>query len=385
MKNQPVQILLVENEKAQVELVRRAFEFYPGKYSLAIVSSVKQARKYLAKSTPALIITELLLPDGKGTDLLQIKEKGSRIPVVMLTDPGKEQVAGEGIKSGALDYVVKSESTVANMPYIVEHALREWSHLIEHKRAVEELKRANEKILELQKATIEEERLRAILQIIGAITHDLNQPLMALLGIMDLMKISKERPEKLDQYMARLEEAGLRIADFVKEIQATRHYETEPCLNESSIILSDQKINILSVVNSDDDFERINVILKDEKNIHVSRARLFDEAMEISGSVQIEVILLDCSLPEENGLDFFRRLQNEGIDIPVMVMTGLGDEIVASQIIRAGAYHCLQKENLTDEALLGSIDNVRDKARLKREKKALEKMADKSFRARSKR
>ncbi|OHB33766.1 MAG: hypothetical protein A2X84_03140 [Desulfuromonadaceae bacterium GWC2_58_13] len=56
--------------------------------------------------------------------------------MVILTGQGDEQVAVEAIKRGALDYVVKSMDSFADLPYIVERSRREWRRIVDHRRAV---------------------------------------------------------------------------------------------------------------------------------------------------------------------------------------------------------------------------------------------------------
>lgn len=75
-----------------------------------------------------------------------------------------------------------------------------------------ELRKTNEKILKQQKAVIEEERLKVLLQMAGATAHELNQPLMALLGNIELMEMNDDIPEKLAKYTTRIKEAGVRIS-----------------------------------------------------------------------------------------------------------------------------------------------------------------------------
>ena len=60
-----------------------------------------------------------------------------------MTSYGNEQVAVEAIKSGALDYVVKSPEAFADMPHTVTRALHEWKLLQERKRAEEALEFQN--------------------------------------------------------------------------------------------------------------------------------------------------------------------------------------------------------------------------------------------------
>ena len=145
MSEQRVQILLVEDEEDHAELVRRAFEPRSGKFSLAVAMNLKEAKEYLAKSTPDLLIADLHLPDGNGAELLAAKEERPQFPVVIMTSHGDEQAAVEAMKGGALDYVVKSELTFAHMPHIAERALREWALIIEHSHAEEALRESEEK------------------------------------------------------------------------------------------------------------------------------------------------------------------------------------------------------------------------------------------------
>ncbi len=69
----------------------------------------------------------------------------------------------------------------------------------ELKKSVMGLKKANKEILEQQKEVIEEERLKVLLELAGATAHELNQPLTALLGSIELMEMNKDSPEKMAQ------------------------------------------------------------------------------------------------------------------------------------------------------------------------------------------
>lgn len=66
----------------------------------------------------------------------------ARYPVVLMTSHGNEQVAVEAMKAGAVDYVVKSAATLADMPNIVERALRQWQHIVARQQAEERFAKA---------------------------------------------------------------------------------------------------------------------------------------------------------------------------------------------------------------------------------------------------
>jgi two-component sensor histidine kinase len=98
------------------------------------------AREFLAGSTPDLMITDLQLPDGKGAELLDEGRGPREFPVVVMTSHGDEKIAVQAMKSGALDYIVKSAESLADMPRAAARTLREWRHIMERRRVEEQLK-----------------------------------------------------------------------------------------------------------------------------------------------------------------------------------------------------------------------------------------------------
>lgn len=128
-------VLLVEDEAAHAELVRRAFEERGDATCLSIVSSLAEARAYLTSNhPPMLIIADWRLPDGDGLDLLQVDREHMIAPIVLMTSHGNERIAVEAMKAGALDYVVKSDETLADMPHLAARAIREWKSEKERER-----------------------------------------------------------------------------------------------------------------------------------------------------------------------------------------------------------------------------------------------------------
>src|SRR5687767_5554252 len=68
-----------------------------------------------------------------------------------------------------------------------------------------------------------------------------------------------------------------------------------------------------------------------------------------------DCILLDYHLPGTDGLELLRDLRNSGVTLPVVALTGLGDEEVAVGLMKAGAADYLNKNALTSERLERSL------------------------------
>ncbi len=258
-----------------------------------------------------------------------------------------------------------------------EKALELTTHHL--KQTVEDLKNANQKILDQQKSVIEEERLKVLLQMAGATAHELNQPLTALLGNIEMMGLYRNDPVKLFDHVAFIEEAGQRISNIVKKIQSIHHYETKPYDTNTAILNFDQKIIILSVEDTDKDFETINSLLINHSQVHLARAKSNAEAIKLLKNKEFDLIFLDYMLPDGNGLELLRIMNQKKIDIPVVVITGQGDDLIAAQIIQEGAYDYLPKSRISEKSISRIITNTLEKVRLKKEiKLAHKKMAEMS-------
>jgi sigma-B regulation protein RsbU (phosphoserine phosphatase) len=67
------------------------------------------------------------------------------------------------------------------------------------------------------------------------------------------------------------------------------------------------------------------------------------------------LVLLDLSLPDSQGLDTFRALRGAGVQLPVVVLTGLDDEALAVQAVREGAQDYLVKGQTDGRRLLHAL------------------------------
>jgi PAS domain S-box-containing protein len=144
MSPKEIHILLVEDSEIHAELIRDSLFSWNTSIRLSIVSTLALARAFLAENLPDLALIDLMLPDGKGTELLCADREQATFPAVLLTASGDEQTAVEAMKSGALDYLVKGAATFCELPHVVERILREWDNIIRRRKAEEELRTREE-------------------------------------------------------------------------------------------------------------------------------------------------------------------------------------------------------------------------------------------------
>ena len=100
-------ILVVEDSADARELIRCALG---EDYELSLAASLAQAREWLRRQTPDLILLDLRLPDGMGFELcaeLQAHATTCNIPLVFLTSIGETPSKVMAFSLGADDYVEK--------------------------------------------------------------------------------------------------------------------------------------------------------------------------------------------------------------------------------------------------------------------------------------
>lgn len=64
----------------------------------------------------------------------------------------------------------------------------------------------------------------------------------------------------------------------------------------------------------------------------------YDCLKRLDGDGKFDLILLDYSLPGIDGLETLRKINKDDHDIPVIMVTGHGNESVATEAIKMGRF-----------------------------------------------
>jgi signal transduction histidine kinase len=115
------------------------------------------------------------------------------------------------------------------------------------------------------------------------------------------------------------------------------------------------KVQILYIEDNPGDASLLKIYLKSagiKHDLHLSDT--FYEGVEIAEVNPIDLVLLDLSLPDSHGFKTLTNFLAKFPKIPVIVMTGLSDDIVGNQSIKAGAQDYLVKGEF-DSNLLGRV------------------------------
>ncbi len=103
-------VLLVEDDPSLGQLLTEELE--ADGYAVVGAATVQDARKALKEQRPALIVSDLRLPDGDGMQVLAFQQaEHPGIPFIVITAFGTVDQAVEALQAGADDFLTKPLST----------------------------------------------------------------------------------------------------------------------------------------------------------------------------------------------------------------------------------------------------------------------------------
>jgi len=119
----------------------------------------------------------------------------------------------------------------------------------------------------------------------------------------------------------------------------------------------DKKIEILLIEDNPGDANLIEDLLEEFANYsyEIKNVATLNEGLSLLKERPFDVILLDLGLPDSDGIDTFLSIYRENPLLPIIILTGLDDEIFGSYAVEKGAQDYLVKGQTDDRLLRSSI------------------------------
>ncbi len=120
-----MKILYVEDNPLDAELLVTALKRQTPPMDCRIAGSLKEGLSILDQRPDIdLALIDIVLPDGSGLELLkEIRQMAPAPATVILTGAGDEESAVAALKTGADDYIVKSDGYLQRLPMLLKDAL----------------------------------------------------------------------------------------------------------------------------------------------------------------------------------------------------------------------------------------------------------------------
>jgi len=92
-----------------------------------------------------------------------------------------------------------------------------------------------------------------------------------------------------------------------------------------------------------------------------------DEAISKASQGAYDLALVDHQLPGASGHELIGTMREAVPELPIVMLTGHGDEKLAVEVMKAGAYDYLRKHDLDPSILARVVRNVLERSRLENE------------------
>jgi DNA-binding response OmpR family regulator len=124
--DEEVRVLFIEDDPAVAEMYKLKLEL--DGYTVNVAKDGEEGLSIANQSPPDIIFLDTRLPKMDGFAVLERLRSADRtreIPVIILSNYGERELVDRGLKLGALEYLIKSQTTPANLSRGVEGWLKE--------------------------------------------------------------------------------------------------------------------------------------------------------------------------------------------------------------------------------------------------------------------
>jgi Flp pilus assembly CpaE family ATPase len=121
--------------------------------------------------------------------------------------------------------------------------------------------------------------------------------------------------------------------------------------------MEDKIMKVLLIEDNPGDARLIREMLAEERRVSfdLERADRLSIGLGHLAKGEIDVVLLDLSLPDSQGLNTFVRVHAQAPEVPIIALTGLDDEELAVEAVRQGAQDYLVKGQVDSSLLVRSM------------------------------
>lgn len=120
-----VNVLFIEDDPTVAQMYKLKLEL--DGYQVTVASDGEQALELATSNPPDIVFLDIRLPKMDGLAVLEKLrdiENTKQVPVVILSNYSERELVERGLKLGALEYLIKSQTTPAKLAGGVESWLK---------------------------------------------------------------------------------------------------------------------------------------------------------------------------------------------------------------------------------------------------------------------
>ena len=120
--------------------------------------------------------------------------------------------------------------------------------------------------------------------------------------------------------------------------------------------MEERTTNVLLIEDNPGDADLVRLRLMEGKApVHVNCVNRLSEGLAVLSSETPSVVLLDLNLPDSRGADTFRRVRDHSPNVPIVVLSGQDDQVLAERAVHQGVQDYLVKGDISSKHLERAI------------------------------
>jgi signal transduction histidine kinase len=206
-----LRLLLIEDNPADSAFVRDMLTGYD--FELKVATRVKSALDILARDEFDVLILDLTLPDSDGLESFRaIRDTAQHLPIIVLTGLDDEVLAGEAVKGGAQDYLIKGQVDSKLLTRSIRYSIERKRILSENQRLYRDAERSEAALKDADRRKDE---------FLATLAHELRNPLAPIRNAIQILRLGKNdgaTAEKSLKIMERQIDHMVRLVDDLLDV-----------------------------------------------------------------------------------------------------------------------------------------------------------------------
>jgi len=199
-----ISILITDDNPVNIKIIEKILE--KDGYHTSTALNGEECIEQIQKTQPDLVFLDISMPGMSGIDVcrtIKQDEKLNVIPVIFVTANRQNEVLKKAFDVGGTDYILKP---------------------INSTELLSRLKSAlTQKIL--TRKLIEEEKLSGVIEMAGAVCHELNQPMQVVKGYSELLLTNITEDNSLYSTLKILNDQTERMGELTRKLMQITKYE----------------------------------------------------------------------------------------------------------------------------------------------------------------
>ena len=325
-------ILIVEDDRQ----VLSSFEKTLSKegYNITAVDNIEKTLKLIKENKYNLILADIAMIRINGMQILEETKKISpETEVILILECGSADVAFDTLRKDSINLIFKTCEK--------DELKIRINHTLERQR--------------LGKESLKNEIYKKMSETLGAIAHEINNPLTAIIGNAELLIYDLSNDNPIYEQIKAIKHSAGRIAEITEKMREVRGIEIKKYTKDSKIIdiqksskFEKPEEKTVLIVDDEESITSLYSIVLKRNGYKVDTTNSGIKALDMIKEKNYSIIILDVSMPDMDGHETLQNLNkyysDKKVQIPATIMiTGYDVEDVLKKCKNIGAFAALHK------------------------------------------